>query len=147
MNLSRSRSSAPRTLAATVLAAATLGAGLPAVAHADPGDVSVSITVVNNTNKTLKLDDLHADEGAWVHYPAPNIAKSGSNFIKTESSDDEGDTAGFVRYKSAKAVVEIRWENQYDGENSFSCKVPDSMICTMTGDEQSADANVKITVK
>ncbi|GID97444.1 hypothetical protein ACFQFC_25015 [Amorphoplanes digitatis] len=156
MNLSCPRSTVLRTAAATALVTATLGAALPSAAHAAPsdrhrapGDISVNVTIENNSAVALTLakKGYKVKEGSDTTGAAISVPSFSSDLVTTVSNEDEGGTAGSLKYKIPKGSVEIRWSNPYEGEGSYTCYAfpEDDFNCRVDADDD-AHADVTFTV-
>lgn len=139
-------SSTVRAAAAAVLATTALTTALPAVAHAEPGDRSVTVTLENYSGDSFYLDSSHVYEGEWNASPITEIETSGSDYFGSVSTDDEGGTSGYVTFTDPQGdEIRVYWDNPWSGTNEFTCSVPDHLTCSWE-DDTSASASVTFTV-
>ncbi|MEU4221171.1 hypothetical protein [Actinoplanes sp. NPDC026623] len=137
MKLSHSRASLMRAAGATVVATATLAAGLPGIAHAapaDPGDRTVSVTVKNHTSVRLNLDEADVTEGDWTLDPPGSIKAFKVVHFGSVSTDFEGGTEANVSFRTKFGMVELYWSDPWEIDNDFTCDTPPELSCQIDSD-------------
>jgi hypothetical protein len=133
MALSRTRSLTARAAAATVLAAATMTAGLAAPAHADPRKFTAKITIDNQISESFELYSYEVTEGESETSPNQTISANSSDWLKSVANTDQGGTSGSVKYTpSGGGKIVIYWSNPYEEENTYDCFVPEGLSCSTT---------------
>lgn len=136
-----------RTTTAAVLAAAGLAAGLPAVAHAAPGDNTVLITVKNDSNYDFSRTRYRVTEGGWAVRPFKNISANDSDWFKTESDEDGGGTAGNITFRTGGGgEFTITWFNPVGAPNDFSCTTSSRLSCDEDITDNGSTAEVTFTI-
>ncbi|WP_436529779.1 hypothetical protein [Actinoplanes sp. HUAS TT8] len=136
-----------RTATAAVLATAGLAAGLPGVAHAQAGDNSVRITVVNDSSWDFSRTRYRVTEGGWDTRPFDAIEANSSDWFQTVSDEDGGGTAGNITFKTANGgQFTITWSNPVDSPNVFSCDTSSRLSCDQDIIDNSSTAEVTFTI-
>ena len=133
MAISRTRFISLRAAAATVLATATMTVGLAAPADADPRKFTAKITVVNQTSESFELLSYDVTEGESEMSPNQTIPAKSSDWLKSAANQDQGGTAGSVKYTpSGGGKIVIYWSNPYEEPNTHNCFVPEGLSCSTT---------------
>jgi hypothetical protein len=153
MRISRSHASLVHLFGVAALTSSMLVAASPTSAHAldkkaKGGDISVTISIQNDTDQDLKLNKKGSgvSRGAWDEAPPKTIEESDEGTISAESNNKSG-VKGQVAYRAdgSKEWIQIFFSNPVKGEPTFGCNESGALVCEIEANDDDPDA-IELTV-